>query len=166
MKIKSYHPCHPPCNGEFEATIHKSTDGGLYVSIPNFGCSRTYYNVDEVHAVAELLQEHGAQLAIPCKYCNDWTLMLETRQCDNCWEVASRVDNMTPELIYRIILDKSELFQRFRTGLQANDPDRMLILHMAFAAGYDVQCLHQDGSWREEMITPGLWYRVHGRSLP
>jgi hypothetical protein len=62
MKIKSVHPTHPPCNGEFEATIHKSTDNGLYVSIPGFGTSRTYYHVNEIQAIENLLREHGATL--------------------------------------------------------------------------------------------------------
>lgn len=28
---------------------------------------------------------------IPCKYCGEPTVMLGTRQCNNCWEVSSRI---------------------------------------------------------------------------
>lgn len=138
------------------------TTGGLRVSIPGFGISKPIYGRSETQAIEDYLLE---PYEIPCKYCGNWTPMLGTQLCNPCWEVARHLDGDL-SLIYRIILDKSELFHRFRSGLQANDPNRLLILHMAFAAGYNVQCLHQDGSWRETMIIPGLWYRINGRSSP
>jgi hypothetical protein len=40
---------------------------------------------------------------VPCKYCEEPTEMLGTKQCDNCWEVATRIGGLTTQTLLRIL---------------------------------------------------------------
>ena len=48
---------------------------------------------------------------VPCKYCDQPTAMLGTKECDPCHEVASRLCSMPDEVLDRILsaLGKSRL---------------------------------------------------------
>lgn len=43
---------------------------------------------------------------VPCKFCGQPTRYLGTRQCNNCYEVASRIGSMTIEVIVKILSDR------------------------------------------------------------
>ena len=46
---------------------------------------------------------------VPCKFCGVPTRMAGTEQCDNCWEVHSRLDTMSPEILEAILLDLGKI---------------------------------------------------------
>lgn len=172
IKIMSIHPNYPPCNGEFEATVHESTDNGLYVSIPNFGCSRTYYNVDKIQAIENLLREHGAELKLPCRYCGKWTSYFGTRQCNWCWEVSSRVEDMQPGVINKIMLEKSGDYEYLicQDGIQLTDICRkILVLQAKMLYPHAVEYRQRGGKWKllENIILihqPDYFFRLRPRS--
>jgi hypothetical protein len=172
MKIKSVHPNNPPCNGEFEATIHKSTDNGLYVSIPGFGTSRTYYNTDEISAVENLLREHGAELELPCHYCGEWTPYLATLLCNWCWKVSSRVEDMPIDVINKITLEKSDDYEAFigELGIELCCLTRMiLVLQAMLLYPNNVEYRQPGGKWKimhdsATIHQPGYSFRLRTRS--
>jgi len=40
---------------------------------------------------------------IPCKYCGEPTLMLGTKLCDFCWELAWRIGHASQDALIKII---------------------------------------------------------------
>lgn len=44
---------------------------------------------------------------LPCRYCGKPTRMLATRECDPCWELASKV-KANPELARKVLREVSQ----------------------------------------------------------
>lgn len=42
------------------------------------------------------------QPVVPCKYCGDLTSMTGTRQCNRCWEIASRLRSLPENAFQRM----------------------------------------------------------------